>query len=182
MDESALVPAESDMAQTAASLLPYLISDSRKAKYLSLRVCGFAVREACKYAKVSESAVRHWRKTDPTFHRLEVESLPQLRKEFAAEALGLYWVRNYRLILEKDGELLAKSLNTDDEAEELTSQEWMYLRKIRGQYTPDQLMAIYRATNPEGPQITSFKDLVITLRQEKVRQEMVITGETQTET
>lgn len=158
------------MVNTAASLLPYLISDSRKARYLSLRVCGFAVREACKYARVSESAVRHWRKTDSTFHRLEVETLPQLRKEFAAEALGLYWVRNYRLILEEDAKLLDKAVM----GEELTNQEWLYLRKRIGQYTPDQLVAIYRATEPGGPKLLTFKGMITAFRQEKVTQEIEV--------
>lgn len=168
--DAELVPVEGDsIIGTASSLIPYLQGDDKRASYLSFRVCGFGVGEACKLARVAYETVRRWRKRDRLFYRMDVSEMPQLRKEFAAEALSLHWIRNYRLMLYKDALILDKAITVPDE---MTSQEWLYLRKIRGMYTPLQLDAIRRASDPQGPSIDTFAGLITTLREEKVSREI----------
>jgi|Deesub1362A_J573_1020465.scaffolds.fasta_scaffold06452_8 hypothetical protein len=120
----------------AQSIIPYNRDDDR-ARYLGLRASGFTIREALRLIGKAHSTLSFWRQ-DPEFKELE-ERLPEFKKELALEYANLEFLRNYRLILEKDFRVIKKSL--DNEAE-LTPQEHSYLLKLRSHYTPQQLQII----------------------------------------
>jgi len=131
--------------QIAKSLIPYNRDDAR-ARYLGLRSSGFSIREALKLIGKAKSTLSFWR-LDPEFVALE-ERLPEFRKNLANEYAVLEFLRNFRLILEKDYRILRKSLErtttkdgkTIDVA--LTEFEHQYLLKLRAFYTPQQLQVI----------------------------------------
>jgi len=119
----------------AQSIIPYNRDDDR-ARYLGLRASGFAIREALSLVGKSQSTLSFWRH-DPVFADLE-SKLPELRKTLGIEYAGLEFLRNYRLILEKDYRVIRKSMKE----EELSTQEQQYLLRLRAHYTPQQLQII----------------------------------------
>ena len=120
----------------AQSLVPYNLDDDR-ARYLGLRSSGFTIREALKLIGKAHSTLSYWR-LDAEFVALEAR-LPELRKQLSLEYANLEFLRNYRLILEKDYRVLKASL---DSGTDLTKQEHEYLLKMRSHYTPQQLQVI----------------------------------------
>lgn len=117
------------------SILPYNFDDD-KARYLGLRSSGFTIREALKLIGKAHSTLSLWRKS-PEFVNLE-DRLPELRRQLSLEYANLEFLRNYRLILEKDYRVIKKSLTET----ELLPQEHSYLLKMRSHYTPQQLQII----------------------------------------
>ena len=129
------------------SLVPWNRDDDRS-RYLGLRASGFTIREALGLIGKAGSTLSLWRH-DPTFHDLE-NNIPELRKTLALEYAGLEFLRNYRLILEKDfrvlkGSLTRKTVLGDDGKSSVTpqdAQDFQYLLKLRPHYSPQQLQAI----------------------------------------
>ena len=142
-DNSALATIEpSNVEAIAQSTIPYNRDDDR-ARYLGLRASGFKIREALKLLGVHKSTLSFWRKNE-VFENCE-NRLPEYRKQLAKEYANLEFLRNYRLVLEKDYRVLKKSLkmyDTDEEKKELTRDEHQYLLKLRSVYGPQQLEAI----------------------------------------
>lgn len=130
-----------DTEAIVQSAVPYNRDDDR-ARYLGLRASGFKIREALKLVGIAKSTLSFWRK-DPQFAAIE-ERLPEFRKQLAKEYANLEFLRNYRLVLEKDFRVLKKSLKMfeDNEPRELSKDEQQYLLKLRSVYTPQQLEAI----------------------------------------
>lgn len=126
---------QSETARIAQSLLPYNYDDNR-AKYLSYRASGFTTREALKMAGCAVSTVSMWRR-DPKFVELE-NSLPEISKKLRSEYTSLEFVRNFRMVMEKDYRVLRKALSK----ETMDKQEMDYLLKLRAFYTPQQLQII----------------------------------------
>lgn len=129
------------------SLVPWNRDDDRS-RYLGLRASGFTIREALGLIGKAHSTLSLWRH-DQTFIDLE-NNIPELRKTLALEYAGLEFLRNYRLILEKDfrvikGSLVRKTTIDDDGKTIVTpqdSQDFQYLLKLRAHYTPQQLQAV----------------------------------------
>lgn len=164
-------------AGIAQSLIPYNYDDN-KARYLGYRASGFTIREALKLIGVAHSTLSFWR-LQPEFVEIE-ERLPEIRQKLAAEYVGLEFVRNYRLVLEKDMQVLRNSVKKDEDgkAEQLTKQEQEYLIKLRGHYTPQQLEVLQTLLSPDKKSDASsldFTQFVITARRTKVTEEMRIT-------
>jgi len=140
----------------AKSIVPYNRDDSR-ARYLGLRACGFSIREALKLIGNGKSALSMWRR-DAQFLDLE-NRIPEFKKALSLEYAGLEFMRNLRLVFEKDYRVLTKSLRKDGDAE-LTTQEQAYLLKMRAFYTPQQLQvmeALVSAESTDGAfNFTSF--------------------------
>jgi len=157
--------------QIAKSILPYN-SDDARARYLGLRSSGFAIREALRLIGKAQSTLSFWRK-DPEFVSLE-DRIPEFRHALAMEYANLEFLRNYRLILEKDYRVIKRSL---DKGEQLTDQEQSYLLKLRSHYTPQQLQIIEALVTGEatlpGEKEFNFTDLVI--RASRVREDVEIT-------
>lgn len=121
--------------------------DDNRSRYLGLRCSGFTIREALSLIGDAKSTLSHWRK-DPEFLELE-NNIPELRKTLALEYASLEFLRNYRLVLEKDYRVLQESLSKktkviDGEEQEvpMNSQDYQYLLRLRSHYTPQQLQAI----------------------------------------
>ncbi|GAG84826.1 unnamed protein product, partial [marine sediment metagenome] len=153
---SEVVETQSPEESIAKSIVPYNRDDSR-ARYLGLRSCGFAIREALKLIGNGKSALSMWRR-DPQFVDLE-NRIPEFKKALSLEYAGLEFMRNLRLVFEKDYRVLTKSLLKNGDAE-LTTQEQAYLLKMRAFYTPQQLQvmeALVSAESTDGAfNFTSF--------------------------
>ena len=131
--------------QIAKSIVSYNRDDAR-ARYLGLRSSGFSIREALRLIGKAGSTLSAWRK-DLEFKGLE-ERIPEFRKELALEYAHLEFLRNYRLILEKDYRVVKESLEKDVE---LSKQDHDYLIKLRTHYTPQQLQIMEALVSLEGP-------------------------------
>ncbi len=113
-----------------------------------MRASGFTIREALGLVGKAKSTLSLWRH-EQTFLDYE-NNIPELRKTLALEYAGLEFLRNYRLILEKDFRVLKGSLTRkvtlgDDGKSSVAlqdSQDFQYLLKLRAHYTPQQLQSI----------------------------------------
>lgn len=152
------------------SLVPWSRDDDRS-RYLGLRSSGFTIREALGLIGKAKSTLSAWRH-DLVFVDLE-NRIPELRQELALEYAGLEFLRNYRLILEKDFRVIKGSLvrktKLDDDGKPIPipqdSQDFQYLLKLRAHYTPQQLQAIEVLFGKDGSgKSTNWTDLILTLR------------------
>jgi len=139
----------------ASSLVPYHRDDPR-AHFLISCACGFSIREALKYIGRSKSALSLWRR-DPRFVDLE-SRLPEIKKTLGMEYTSLEFLRNFRMVLEKDFQVIRKSL---DKNQVLTVQESSYLIKMRSQYTPQQLQIIEALVAAEGKSGFDFTRIIL---------------------
>ncbi len=156
------------------SLVPWNRDDNRS-RYLGLRDSGFTIREALGLIGDAKSTLSHWRH-DPVFLKLENE-IPNRKRELALEYVGLEFVRNLRLILEKDYRVLKESLThrfkTDKDGNKIPtgmdSQDFQYLLKMRPFYTPQQLQAIEQLFGRAGDtsKEVNWTDYVLTLSRTK---------------
>ncbi len=159
----------SDTEEMALSLLPKLEGDgfdSKRADYLSKRVCNFSVRESCQLANVSEKSVRRWRDADPEFLKLDTDGMTELRKKLSAQYIDMEFTRNFHLVLQKDFKILYKDAVDN---EHLTEDEKGYLLKIRQHYTPQSLAMVKQLLGGgtiEEP--FSFTKLTMTLKREQI--------------
>jgi len=127
----------------AQSIIPYSREDNR-CRYLGLRSSGFTKREALKYLGLAESTLSFWRK-DGEFVQLEGR-IPEFRKTLSREYISLDFMRNFRLVLKKDYEIIKLSLT----GMTMGKQDHDYLVKCRSQYTPQQLQAIEMIAGLQG--------------------------------
>ena len=158
-----------DAESIAQSLIPVMDSDA-KTRYLGLRSCGFTIRESAKLVPITEGAIRNWRHTDPIFKRAE-DNIREFREEMSKEHINLEFTRNYLLVLEKDYNVLVKSVNSPYD---LTKQEHEYLLKLRSHYTPQQLdilQRLFRGESGEPFDLTKF-----ILRFNRTHEEVTIEG------
>lgn len=153
---------QSTEEKIAQSIVPFARDDAR-ARYLGLRASGFTIREALRLIGKAQSTLSAWRH-DETFSDLETR-LPELRRELALEYANLEFLRNYRLILEKDYRVIKDSL---DKTKVLTTQDHQYLLKLRSHYTPQQLQVIevLYSAGKQG-QGLDFTNFVLTMARTK---------------
>ena len=130
----------SDTESIAESLTPYF-GDNKQTKYLSYRASGFSVREACEMVGITQKTAHRWREASPAFNTYDTTEIGKLRKELGGQFAYTEFLRNFRLIMEKDRQVLTKSVKPES-AEEMTRSEEAYLLKSRGFYTPQQLEVI----------------------------------------
>lgn len=167
----------SDTEAIAQSIIPYNYDDNR-ARFLGLRSSGFRPREALKLIGVTGAALSFWRK-DPEFADLE-KRLPEFRRQLALEYVNLEFLRNFRLITEKDVQVIRRSLKTvevevdghkEKVAMPMTTQEHQYLLKMRSNYTPQQIQVLQSLVAGESPTGEfNFQDIVKAMRRaEQVR-------------
>lgn len=129
-----------DNLSMADSILPsFDWEDAKKRKYLSYRLCGFSRMEAVKHASITLKKLQEWRRADTAFDEVEKLQAPDLRRQYAKEVMLLEYTRNLRLTLEKDTEILEKSL---DDGRVMSKNDTEYLLKMRAYYTPAQLKAL----------------------------------------
>jgi len=129
-------PKGSPEVSIASSLIPWDRDDER-ALYFGYRASGLSVRETLHMIQRSKpwlSLQRH----DLEFVDLE-HRIPEFRRELSKEYVEIEFFRNFRLILEKDHQIIQKSLK---KGEVLTRQEHEYLIKLRSQYSPTQIQIL----------------------------------------
>ena len=142
------------------SLLPFG-EDNNKGRYIGYRASGFTFREACQLTGIHYKSIYRWRETDEKFKEWE-DQLPELRKTLGIEYSHLEFIRNYRLILQKDYEIISKSLKAP---EELDNKEHQYLLKLRSHYTPQQLQVLQSLIGAGGQDKPfDFNNFIVTLR------------------
>ncbi|MCK9597431.1 MAG: hypothetical protein M0R06_00245 [Sphaerochaeta sp.] len=151
IDDTTLPALDSPEESIPRSFVPWNRDDDRS-RYLGFRASGFSIRETLGLLGKAKSTVSMWRR-DPVFLELE-NSIPELRKTLALEYAGLEFLRNFRLVLEKDYRVLKDSLsqhtrtimNKDGTMEVVNTgmepQDFQYLLKARGFYSPQQLREI----------------------------------------
>jgi len=162
-----------ELEQIASAMLPRLLDDgfgstpeSKRADYLSKRICNFSVRESCQLAQVSEKSVRRWREADPEFNHLDTDGMTDLRKALSTQLLDFQFTRNMHLVLQKDFRVLYKDAV---EPEHMTEKDTEYLNKIRQHYTPQSLAMIKQLLgggSVEKP--FDFTKLTLTLKREQL--------------
>jgi len=158
-----IVPSDSE--SIAVSTIPWNRDDAR-AQYLGLRASGFKLREALALIGKAKSTLSLWRH-DPVFVNLE-NKIPELRSTLALEYANLEFLRNYRLILEKDYRVLKSSLqkkvDADGKPTSMDGQDFQYLLKMRAHYTPQQLQVIEQlmSDSKSGGKVFNLTDFVVT--------------------
>ena len=124
----------------ASTLIPYSRDDLR-ARYLGYLSTGFSVREALHMIDRSKTWLSLSRR-DSEFVALE-QNIPNIRKELGKEYIELEFFRNFRLTMEKDFQVLKKTLGMEkDEAGAvipISPYDQAYLLKMRSMYSPQQL-------------------------------------------
>jgi len=131
-------PKGSPEVSVASSIVPYDRDDER-ALYFGYRASGLSVRETLHMIQRSKpwlSLQRH----DPVFVDLE-HRIPEFRRELSKEYVEIEFFRNFRLILEKDHQIIQRSLNLKKD-ETLSRQDQEYLIKLRSQYSPTQIQIL----------------------------------------
>lgn len=175
------LPATSQEESIPRSIVPWSRDDD-KSRYLGLRSSGFTIREALGLIGKAKSTLSHWRH-DSKFLELE-DKLPELRRELGLEYAALEFLRNYRLILEKDYRVIKGSLTKRTRTESdgskvvlpMDSQDFQYLLKMRQHYSPQQLQAIeqlFGRGDGRGAMV-NFTDFVLTLSRKTQTDEMKI--------
>ncbi len=186
----------SDTLEAAKSIMPLLgvgdVTSENKALYLSYRMTGFSVREACKLADIHEYTVRRWRGTsqqegskhlaDPQFAELEAACSGPDRAKLRKEITHLLFTRNYRLVLERDYEVLMKALGKVEVRTEggeyvkvpPSVEDHQYLMRARGHYTPQQADIIDRMIDPSESESSKLNitEFIIQMRRKTVEEEI----------
>jgi len=135
--------------------------DSKKSRYIGYRASGFTIREAASLIKVGQRTVVRWRQEDSVFASME-EQLPELRKRLGLEYANMEFLRNYRLLLEKDYNIIMKSMELKGE-EALPVQDHQYLLKARGHYTPQQLECLKGMIGDEAGRPLDFTKFILSI-------------------
>jgi len=145
-----------DAASIIESFIPYFSADSKKTRYLSFRATGFPIREAIQLTnlKSGQRLVQKWRREDSTFAYLDGPGIMELQKVVGSHFTYAEFMRNMRLIMEKDYRVLRASLNDDIE---LNENDLAYLLKIRPFYTPQQLASIKTALDDSHKEASTTK-------------------------
>lgn len=122
-------------------------NNPRKADYLSRRASGFSVRESCALAEVHFSTVKRWRREDEEFRNWESgEKLAWLQSNVAHDLRQMQFMRNFDLCMRLDKKIL---LRASLSLSLLTEREMEVLKIIRKHYTPQDIIAVQRALQPE---------------------------------
>ncbi|KKN33835.1 hypothetical protein LCGC14_0799690 [marine sediment metagenome] len=128
-----------------------LSNNPRKASYLSHRAAGFSVRESCALVPVTFTTIKAWRRDDEEFREWESgEKLAWLQSNVAHDLMQMEFMRNFRLALRLDKKILFKASLA---LESLTPKEMEMLKVIRKHYTPQDIIAVQRALQPEPDQM-----------------------------
>ena len=165
----------SDPAKIAEAVLGYQPEEAgdgrdrgKKSRYLSYRLTGFTEMESIELAKVHHRSVLNWREADAMFRAIDLNEnklLVKLRGELSSKFLDIEFTRNFRLVLEKDFNVLYKSVTEPDS---LTDREHEYLLKLRSHYGAQQLgMMKQLLSGGTVEQPFDFTKMVISIKRER---------------
>lgn len=179
-DSTTLPPMDTPEEAIPRSLVPWARDDDRS-RYLGLRASGFTIRETLGLLGKAKSTLSLWRQNSE-FNKLEA-TVPELRKTLALEYAGLEYLRNYRLVLEKDFRVVKGSLTRERVLGEdgkwhttpQDSQDYQYLLRMRQHYTPQMLQSI-EAVFGKGGNSKEFNwtDFVVTMSRTQVKEEVKV--------
>lgn len=146
--ETIVASGETDQVMlTLLSRIPIMAGSDKKSSYLAYRSTGFPVKQAAQLTGVPIAAVRRWRKQDAMFKRVEDEYLPQLQQQVGIDIVKFEFLRNLRLVIAKDAQLLAKFFSEGPSG--FSPAEWDYVKLVRKHYTPSDLLALEKVLHPE---------------------------------
>jgi len=131
-------PKGSPEVSIASTIVPWDRDDER-ALYFGYRASGLSVRETLHMIQRSKPWLSLQRR-NPSFVDLE-HRIPEFRRELSKEYVEIEFFRNFRLVLEKDHQIIQKSLNLK-KGDTLSRQEHEYLIKLRSQYSPTQIQIL----------------------------------------
>ena len=169
--------------QALLSRIPHLAGGPRmaamKADYLGYRATGFPIRQACYLTGVNQSTLTRWRASDKEFAEIETNRLPELQKSVGNDLIHLEFLRNMRLAMKGDFKILFKAVYHLDS---LTDREFAYLKRIRGLYSPQDLLSISKALAPESEGPEDFAEMVLSLTQSRLEVRVAKKGSEQSPT
>jgi len=139
-------------------------ANSQKTRYLSFRIASFSREEARKLAKVTKDQLKKWRREDEKFLYFDGLGVSDTRKKLCAEYNAIQYSRNFRLIMEKDFNILYK----DAQGEQLTKQEEKYLTTIRAYYNPQSLSMLNQLAGGKNEEEFNYTNFVLKVRREEV--------------
>jgi len=139
-------------------------ANNLKTRYLSFRIASFSREESRKLAKVTKDQLRKWRKEDEKFLYFDGLGLSDTRKKLCAEYNAIQYSRNFRLIMEKDFNILYK----DAQGEQLTKQEEKYLTTIRAYYNPQSLAMLNQLAGGKREETFDFTNMVMQIKREQI--------------
>ena len=138
---------------TLLARIPLLSGSSKKAAYLAFRSCGFTINQSVQLAKCTRGNLNYWRKTDPTFKKFEETQLERLQKTVGNEVVKFEFMRNFRMLLNFDAQLISKAMVNvnigDAKTEGLSPREFELFKLLRKFYTPADMLALEKILNPE---------------------------------
>lgn len=132
------------------SIVPSFNEDSElKRSYIGWRLCGFNPAESLLYSGVSASTFRVW-STDPEFVHINSPAVILSLSEKAGEHLiNEQMMRNHRLALKTDGDILGKAAILGVSA--LTDREAKLYERIRPMYSPRVIGVLGLGENEPPP-------------------------------
>lgn len=158
-----------DLEAIAESLIPYSKGSALMTKYLSLRACGFTLKEASRLAGIHHHTPNQWRLKDPEFTAAEREAITTNRQQLSTDHIQIEYTRNIVLALKHDFDVLSRAVN---HPLEVSGADRVYLARIRGHYTPQQLSVLRQLLKGGDGKEMTYADIVMTLS--RTREEVVI--------
>jgi len=160
MSNETLIPqqAESNF-ENALSILQRVDGyDEKISSYISFRACYFSITESLKMANATKKELQSWYQ-DEEFHNLDTKLIKEFQKAHGKTALTIQYTRNFRLVVQKDAEVISKSL---DPNEVLSKFEEQYLNRLRGTYSPEQLQKLTNSVQEgDGKTPLTFMQVVM---------------------
>ena len=160
--ESLTPEPETTMTEAATavveSVTPYWQDSSAKTAYMGYRGSGFTKREALDLVGRSDRTLYSWYADDKEFNELDNEGLNEFRERVGRDFAYADYMRNWRLTMQYDGDILTKAVKEPDE---LTVEDHRYLRAIRAQYTPAALTAITAYMKGTESELTGNRTLIL---------------------
>ena len=167
-----------DIEAIAESIIPYARGNALMRKYLSLRACGFTLKEACQLAGIHHHTPSLWKMKDPAFEAAEVDAVTKCRQQLSTDHIQIEYTRNIVLALKHDCDVLTKAVATPAD---LSGADRVYLARIRGHYTPQQLAVLRQLLAGGDGREATFADIVKSLSERdsvmalsRTREEVVI--------
>ena len=146
IDDDALLEIDDTGEQALLARIPLQSGSHKKALYLSYRATGFPVNQACALTEIDLPKLHKWRKQDAQFKKFEDERLDFLQQNVAGDVIRLEFLRNFRMILKMDMNVIRKALFEPDE---LSDHDAKYFFLIRKHYTASDLLNLEQAVAPE---------------------------------
>ena len=137
-----ILQGETDHDKVLAKI-PGLFGLSGKATFLAYRAMGLNVEDTLVVMELDEDQLEYWRKSDEEFLQFEGSNLNRLQSTLGPELIRISFMRNMAMFVSQDSKILRKSLVYG--LDSLDKREFDYTMKVRGSYTPGDLVAMNRA-------------------------------------